>query len=59
MAQYTADPAACTPVAAPACSLKNCRMQVVQRTLNWMDRVAGAMFLGFGLKLAMSDNSAH
>jgi len=35
------------------------RVQVVQRTLNWMDRVAGAMFLGFGLKLAMSDNSAH
>ena len=35
------------------------RVQEVQRTLNWMDRVAGAMFLGFGLKLAMSDNSAH
>lgn len=35
------------------------RVQVVQRTLHWLDRVAGAMFLGFGLKLAMSDNPAH
>jgi len=35
------------------------RVQVVQRTLHWLDRVAGAMFIGFGLKLAMSDNPAH
>lgn len=35
------------------------RVQVVQRTLHWLDRVAGAMFVGFGLKLAMSDNPAH
>jgi len=35
------------------------RVQVVQRTLHWLDRVAGTMFLGFGLKLAMSDNPVH
>lgn len=35
------------------------RVQVVQRTLDWLDRVAGTMFVGFGLKLAMSDNPAH
>jgi RhtB (resistance to homoserine/threonine) family protein len=35
------------------------RAQVVQRTLHWLDRVAGAMFVGFGLKLAMSDNPAQ
>ena len=35
------------------------RVQVVQRTLHWLDRAAGAMFLGFGLKLAMSDNPTH
>lgn len=35
------------------------RVQVVQRTLHWLDRVAGAMFLGFGFKLAMSDNPVH
>lgn len=35
------------------------RMQLVQRAMHWLDRVAGAMFLGFGLKLAMSDNPAH
>lgn len=35
------------------------RVQVVQRTLHWLDRMAGVMFLGFGLKLAMSDNPAH
>jgi len=35
------------------------RVQVVQRTLHWLDRAAGIMFLGFGLKLAMSDNFAH
>jgi threonine/homoserine/homoserine lactone efflux protein len=35
------------------------RVQVVQRTLHWLDRVAGTLFVGFGLKLAMSDNPAH
>lgn len=23
---------------------------------SWLDRVAGAMFIGFGVKLALSDN---
>lgn len=32
------------------------RASAVQRALQVMDRVAGAMFIGFGLKLALSDN---
>jgi len=32
------------------------RVGAVQRTLHWLDRAAGAMFIGFGLRLAMSDN---
>jgi threonine/homoserine/homoserine lactone efflux protein len=32
------------------------RLHTVQRAMHWMDRVAGLMFVGFGLKLAMSDN---
>jgi threonine/homoserine/homoserine lactone efflux protein len=32
------------------------RTQAVQRSLQWLDRVAGLMFMGFGLKLALSDN---
>jgi threonine/homoserine/homoserine lactone efflux protein len=32
------------------------RMQTVQRAMHWLDRAAGLMFVGFGLKLAMSDN---
>ena len=32
------------------------RVSAVQRTMHWMDRAAGVMFVGFGLKLAMSDN---
>jgi threonine/homoserine/homoserine lactone efflux protein len=28
----------------------------VRRGMHWLDRVAGAMFIGFGLKLAVSDN---
>jgi threonine/homoserine/homoserine lactone efflux protein len=32
------------------------RMGAVQRSRRWMDRAAGAMFIGFGLKLALSDN---
>lgn len=35
------------------------RVQLVQRAMHWLDRMAGVMFLGFGLKLAMSDNPAH
>jgi threonine/homoserine/homoserine lactone efflux protein len=35
------------------------RVGAVQRTMHWMDRAAGAMFIGFGLKLALSDNLAR
>lgn len=34
------------------------RAAVVQRGLHWLDRVAGAMFMGFGLKLGLTDNPA-
>ena len=32
------------------------RRQSVQRSLQWLDRAAGLMFMGFGLKLALADN---
>ena len=32
------------------------RIGAVQRTMHWMDKAAGVMFIGFGLRLAMSDN---
>ncbi|CAN5145992.1 LysE family translocator [soil metagenome] len=31
------------------------RMQAVQRAMSWLDRFAGAMFIGFGIKLALTD----
>ena len=31
------------------------RVGAVQRGMHWLDRVAGAMFIGFGLKLAFTD----
>lgn len=31
------------------------RRAAVQRGMHWLDRVAGAMFIGFGLKLALTD----
>jgi threonine/homoserine/homoserine lactone efflux protein len=34
------------------------RVEAVQRGMHWLDRVAGAMFLGFGVKLALTDNPA-
>lgn len=34
------------------------RMQAVQRGLLWLDRVAGALFITFGVKLALTDNPA-
>lgn len=34
------------------------RVGAVQRGMHWLDRVAGAMFIGFGLKLAFSDRPA-
>ncbi len=35
------------------------RVGAVQRTMHWLDRAAGAMFIGFGLRLAMSDNPSR
>ncbi len=32
------------------------RVGAVQRAIHWMDRAAGVMFVGFGLRLAMSEN---
>ena len=32
------------------------RLNVVQRGMHWLERVAGVMFIGFGLKLALTDN---
>lgn len=32
------------------------RTQSVQRSLAWLDRVAGLLFMGFGLKLALAEN---
>jgi threonine/homoserine/homoserine lactone efflux protein len=32
------------------------RVGAVRKGMHWLERAAGAMFLGFGLKLAMSDN---
>ena len=34
------------------------RAKVIQRGMHWLDRVAGVMFIGFGLKLALSDRPA-
>ncbi len=35
------------------------RAGVIQRGMHWLDRVAGAMFIGFGLKLAFTDQPAQ
>lgn len=32
------------------------RVSAVQRSMAWLDRAAGALFIAFGLKLALSDN---
>ena len=32
------------------------RATALQKGMHWLDRIAGAMFVGFGLKLALSDN---
>lgn len=32
------------------------RVGAVQRAMHWMDKAAGLMFIGFGLRLAMSEN---
>ncbi len=35
------------------------RVSAVQKTMHWLDRIAGAMFVGFGLKLAFTDNPSQ
>lgn len=35
------------------------RHGAVQRGMRWLDRIAGVMFIAFGLKLAMSDNPSR
>lgn len=35
------------------------RLSAVQRGMHWLERGAGLMFIGFGLKLATSDNPAR
>ncbi len=32
------------------------RLGVVQRGMHWLDRIAGAMFVGFGIKLALTQS---
>jgi threonine/homoserine/homoserine lactone efflux protein len=35
------------------------RLGALQRGMHWLERVAGAMFVGFGIKLALSENPVH
>lgn len=35
------------------------RRDAVQRGMHWLDRAAGAMFIAFGLRLAVSDNPSR
>ena len=35
------------------------RASFVQRSMHWLDRLAGALFMGFALKLALTDNPSH
>jgi RhtB (resistance to homoserine/threonine) family protein len=35
------------------------RVSAVQRTMRWMDRAAGTMFIAFGCRLALSDNPSR
>jgi threonine/homoserine/homoserine lactone efflux protein len=35
------------------------RVNAMQRGMRWLDRAAGALFITFGLKLALSDNPSH
>jgi RhtB (resistance to homoserine/threonine) family protein len=35
------------------------KRDAVQRGMHWLDRAAGVMFIGFGLKLAFTDNPAN
>jgi threonine/homoserine/homoserine lactone efflux protein len=35
------------------------RVALVRKSMHWLERAAGAMFLAFGLKLALSDNPSR
>ena len=35
------------------------RVAAVQKRMHWLERAAGLMFVGFGLKLALTDQPAH
>jgi len=35
------------------------RLGLLQRGMRWLERVAGVMFVGFALKLALTDNPTH
>jgi RhtB (resistance to homoserine/threonine) family protein len=35
------------------------RVQAVQRTMRWLDKAAGLMFIGFGLRLALADHPSR
>jgi RhtB (resistance to homoserine/threonine) family protein len=35
------------------------KRDAVQRGMHWLDRAAGVMFIGFGIKLALTDNPAN
>lgn len=35
------------------------RREAVQRGMHWLDRAAGVMFIGFGIKLALADHPAN
>ena len=34
------------------------RVSLVRRAMHWLDRAAGVLFIGFGLKLALTDHPA-
>ncbi len=35
------------------------RVTALQKSMHWLERVAGALFVGFGYKLAFTDNPTH
>ena len=35
------------------------RVTALQHGMGWLERVAGSLFIGFGVKLALADNSPH
>ena len=44
---------------AVAAAWLSARVGAVRQGMHWLERAAGAMFLGFGLKLALSDNPSR